>query len=151
MLANVARILWARKWIGIISVVFSVVVAYGAAKILPPRYEAVATVMLDVSEPDPVTGQAMAGPSGRMYQRTLVSVMKSDRVALDVVSRLNLARRPEYIQAFNDDTGGKGELARWIARKLDDDLDVKLPEIGNLMTVSYRLSDTRMAQQIVNG
>src|SRR5471032_2697206 len=98
MLGNVARILWARKWIGVATVVSSVVVAYGVAKILPPRYEAVATVMLDVAEPDPVTGQAMAGPSGRMYQRTLVSVLKSDRVALDVVSRLKLASRPEYIQ-----------------------------------------------------
>ncbi len=150
ILASVGRILWARKWIGAVSLVSSVVVAYGVAKILPPRYEAAGSVMLDLSEPDPVTGQTMGGANGRMYQRTLVSVLQSDRVALDVVSRLNLTRRPDYVQAFNQETGGKGELARWIAKSLQDNLNAKLPDTGNLMTVSYRSPDPRMAQQVVN-
>src|SRR5712691_298274 len=149
-LAKVARILWARKWIAATAITSTIVAAYGVAKVLPPRYEAVATVMLDVTEPDAVTGQLISGPSARQYQRTLLSVLKSDRVALDVVKRLNLARRPEYIEAFNQETGGKGELTRWIAKSLEDDLNGNLPEIGNLMTVSYRLSDPRMAQQITN-
>src|SRR5258708_1999302 len=150
ILANVARILWARKWIGVTSVISSVVSAYAVSQILPPRYEAISTVVLDVSEPDPVTGISQGGPGARMYQRTLMSVLKSDRVALDVVNRLNLTRRADYVQAFRDDTGGKGELARWIAKKIGDDLDAKLPEVGNLMTVSYRMSDPRTAQQILN-
>jgi polysaccharide biosynthesis transport protein len=152
-LGNVARILWARKWIGVGTAVSSVVAAYGVASILPPRYEAVATVTLDVSEPDPVTGNAMGGPSARQYQRTLVTMLKSDRVALDVVDRLNLTRARGYIEAFNEDTGGKGDLARWIAHSLDDYLKADLPEsgqTGNMMTVSYRSPDPRFAQQVTN-
>jgi succinoglycan biosynthesis transport protein ExoP len=94
-LVQLVRILWARKWIAIATLVSSLVVAFIATRILPARYEGVSTVLLDVGlEGDVVTGQNMGG-FAREYQRSLIALLQSDRVALEVVKRLNLTSRPD--------------------------------------------------------
>lgn len=148
-LVQLVRILWARKWIAIATLVSSLVVAFIAAKVLPARYEGVSTVLLDVgTEGDIVTQQIM--PNAREYQRSLVALIQSDRVAVDVVKRLNLTNRPDYIAAFNSATGGKGELSRWIGEQLDQGLKVDMPDYNQTMTVTYRSSDPQFAAAASN-
>jgi uncharacterized protein involved in exopolysaccharide biosynthesis len=149
-LVQLIRILWARKWIAIATLASSIAVAFILTLVLPARYEGVSTVLLDVGlEGDVVTGQNMGG-FAREYQRSLLALLQSDRVALDVVKRLNLTTRPDFIRAFNSATGGKGELARWIGEQLDKDLRVELPEINHVMTVTFRSSDPRFAAAVSN-
>jgi len=149
-LVQLVRILWARKWVAIATLVSSLAVAFIATRVLPPRYEGVSTILLDVGMAgDVVTGQNMGGYA-REYQRSLLALLQSDRVALDVVKRLNLTNRPDFIAAFNSATGGKGELARWIGEQLDNDLKVDLPEINHIMTVRYRSADPRFAAAVSN-
>jgi uncharacterized protein involved in exopolysaccharide biosynthesis len=149
-LMQIVRIVWARKWIGLTALVSSIAVAYVAVLLLPARFEGVSTVLLEVGmSNDPVTGQVM-GTFASSYQHSLVRVLQSDRVALDVVDDLKLADNPAFISSFQKATGGKGELRRWIAGLLDQDLTVGLPDYNNVMEVRYRAPDPRFAATVCN-
>ena len=55
------RIIIARRWIILATLVTCMIVALSVARILPERYPARARVLLDLIKPDPVTGQIIGG------------------------------------------------------------------------------------------
>src|ERR1700674_1220083 len=87
-------ILWRRSWIIVLTFVATMTAAGLLMLLVPPRYDAVATVIIDPGQTDPVTGQSAAGALIRVFQGNLVGLMTSQRVALDVVKRLNLVNNP---------------------------------------------------------
>lgn len=150
-LQQVIAILWARKWIAILTLAAAVAAASALIILLPPRYEASTSVMLDIAEPDPVTGQMMPSPLIRTQQRSQMAVLQSDRVALDVVDRLNLTRDPQYQQDFREATEGRGgDLARWIADQLRENLRAGFVDGSTVMQITYTATSPQVAAVLAN-
>src|SRR6478609_6935343 len=99
-LLQILLILWRRSWIFVLTFASVVLGARAVLWLIPPRYDAVATASIDPGQTDPVTGQIAGGGSMRLLQGNLVNLVKSHRVAVMVVKRLNLVGNPAFVAQF---------------------------------------------------
>jgi polysaccharide biosynthesis transport protein len=114
------------------------------------QYTATAAVVLDVKSPDPVSGLALAGLMAPGYMATQVDIIKSDRVAKQVVKSLGLdtnsTARAQWVEA----TEGKGQLIDWLANLLKRNVDVKPSRESNVISIEYVGGDPNFAAAIAN-
>lgn len=144
------RILFARRWIILITLVTCVVVAVATAKSLPERYDARARVILDVVKPDPVTGQMLGGPAVRSYIKTQTELIQDYRVAGDVVDRAGWLQNPSVIAAWQAETGGAGDMRRWAAQRIINSTEASMVETSNILEIKYEGPNPEVAKSIVN-
>ena len=144
------RIIIARRWIILATLVTCMIVAISVARILPERYPARARVLLDLIKPDPVTGQIIAGSFARTYVKTQIELIQDYRVAGEVIDRLGWAQNPAVIAAWQADTGGVGDLRRWGAQRLIANTSANVVEGSNILEISYESPNADDAKQIVS-
>ena len=84
---------------------------------LPQRYEATATLVIEMNATDPMRGQEVFRSTGSVssYLATQVEVIKSESVALGVVRRLELHKDQSLQDQWREDTEGRGEFESWLA------------------------------------
>jgi uncharacterized protein involved in exopolysaccharide biosynthesis len=144
------RILVARRWIIVISLITCVVVAVVVASTLPERYTARARVLLDIIKPDPVTGQMIAGNNSRVYIRTQIELIQDYRVAGDVVDKLGWLQNPTLIAQWQAETGGVGDMRRWGAQRIIDATEAGLVEGSNILEIIYSSPDPEVSKAVVS-
>jgi len=143
-------ILRARWWVAAVVLGLTVLTTLAVSLLLPKRYTATATLVVDVKSPDPIAGvmfPAMVLPS---YMATQVDIIESDRVAQRVVKNLKLAENPRVRQQWLEDTGGTGSIEGWLASNFKQQLKVKPSKESNVITVSYSAPEARFAQALAN-
>jgi chain length determinant protein EpsF len=143
-------ILRARWWVAAVVLGLTVLTTLAVSLLLPKRYTATATLVVDVKSPDPIAGvmfPAMVLPS---YMATQVDIIESDRVAQRVVKNLKLAENPRVRQQWLEDTGGTGSIEGWLATNFKLQLKVKPSKESNVITVSYTAPEARFAQALAN-
>lgn len=148
-LHQVLAIFWARKWIILLAGISMIPVAIVVADFLPSLYTAEATLMHNVAEPDLITGESMSMPL-RDYRETQISLVTSERIALQVVRHLRLTNDSEFRQAFEEETDGRGDLGLWIAHQLQDNVDAAFLGISNIMVIQYTAASPDKAASIAN-
>src|SRR5450631_2687082 len=94
-LSQFISILRARWWVAVVVLVLTVGTAVGISLMLPKQYIATATLVVDQARPDPVAAAVYQGNPSPAFVATQVDVIKSERVALDVVRKLKLAESDE--------------------------------------------------------
>ena len=144
------RILIARKWIILGTLVTCVVVAVGVAKSLPPRYTAKARLMLDTIKPDPVTGQVIATQQMRGYTRTQMELIQDYRVAGEVVDKIGWTSNPAIQAEYEASSDGSVDLRRWAAQRIIDGTGVDLVENSNIMEIAFQGQSPQIAKAIAN-
>ena len=144
------RIIIARRWIILATLVTCMIVALSVARILPERYPARARVLLDLIKPDPVTGQSIGGSYARVYVKTQIELIQDYRVAGDVVDRLGWAQNPAVIAAWQADTGGVGDLRRWGAQRIIANTSANVVDGSNFLELTYESPNADDAKQIVS-
>lgn len=149
-IAQVLRILIARRWIIFITLVTCVVVALATAKSLPERYRASARIVLDVLKPDPVTGQMMGGAAMRSYIRTQTELIQDYRVAGDVVDRAGWLQNPTVIASWQAETNGVGDMRRWAAARIIESTNANMIEGSNILEITYESPNPAASKSIVN-
>jgi uncharacterized protein involved in exopolysaccharide biosynthesis len=149
-IAQVLRILIARRWIIFITLITCVVVALATAKSLPERYQASARIVLDVLKPDPVTGQMMGGPAMRSYINTQTQLIQDYRVAGDVVDRAGWLQNPTVIASWQAETNGVGDMRRWAAARIIESTEARMIEGSNILEISYQSPNPAASKSIVN-
>jgi len=149
-LSQILSILHAR-WRSAV-VVFLLVIGLVAALtlLLPKKYTATASVVLDVKSPDPIAGVVLPGMTVSGYMATQVDVLQSDRVVLRALRALKLNEDPDLRAAWQDQTDGRGDLESWIADSLSRRLDVKPGKDSNVMTISFTARDPDVASKTAN-
>lgn len=147
-IAQFLRILIARRWIILVTLLTTVLVALFVAKQLPERYAASARVLLDIVKPDPVTGQMMNNVGARTFFRTQVELIKDYRVAGDVVDKLGWAESPAVIAAWRSETGGVGDFRRWGAQRIISATDVQVVPGSNILEITYEAPNPAVAKTI---
>ena len=148
---QVLLILWRRSWIFVLTFAATMLGASAVLWIIPPRYDAVATASIDPGQTDPVTGQLAGGGAMRLLQGNLVNLVKSHRVAVMVVKRLNLVANPTYVAQFRaSDAIGRMDVTDWIADDLLSRLDAGFPEGTNTLSIKYKSPSGVLAAQVAN-
>jgi chain length determinant protein EpsF len=130
--------------------VVTVVLTFLVCKLLPPRYTATASILID-SKPDPLTQMIYGGANGPGVMSTQVDVIQSDRVGLRVVRDLKLADNPQVRGQWQAETRGQGSIEAWLSDTLRRGVDVVPASVGsNILNLSYKGGDPRFAAALAN-
>lgn len=143
------RLLWARKWIALTILGITVIATIVATSMMPSKYTAVASVVVDPKGKDVATGTAVQPDAMSGYMATQADILGSRNVALKVVDKLNLTQDPFVRQHFMHNSKAKIDRDR-LADTLLRTLDVKLSRESNVFNVSYTADDPKYAQLIAN-
>lgn len=140
------RILIARRWIILASLVICTLLALAISSRLPQRYPATARVMLDVIKPDPVTGAVLATQFVRGYTKTQIELIQDYRVAGDVVDRRGSAKDPKVIAQWQKETDGSIDIRRWLAQRIIEHTGANIVEGSNILEITYEAANPELAR-----
>jgi chain length determinant protein EpsF len=123
--------------------------ALAVALLLPKKYVSSATILVDARDEQTMSPVRMSARERAGYMSTQVDLIKSGRVAGQVVRDLKLAQQPGMRAAYESATRGTGTIEDWIATELVENLKVETTA-GNVITVTYGSSDARKAAAVAN-
>lgn len=132
------RILWAHRYVTLATTMFTLFGAIVAILIVPPRYEAVSRVMLELLKPDPVTGEVIPSVSSRTYVSTQTELIKDYGVAGKAVDQLNWASSPDVITRYQTSNANGLDIRRWLSQTIIASTNVKVVPGTNILEISYR-------------
>ncbi len=140
----------ARRKAFIIALAATIVTAIAVALIVPKKYVATATVLVDYRDEQTMSPVRITAAERTTYIQTQVDLIQSNRVATQVARDLKLAQRPETREAWEKDTGGAGSIDEWLGAQLLEKLKVETT-ISNLLLVHFSSDDASRAAAIANG
>jgi chain length determinant protein EpsF len=140
------------RWLAALLVLVAVVgLTLIVCLVLPQRYTATASVLVDV-KPDPLTSMIYGGMNSQGIVATQVDVIQSDRVALRVVRDLRLSENPQIRAQWLEETEGKGSIETWLSELFQKSLEVTPSTAlgSNIIMVSYKAPDANFASALAN-
>jgi chain length determinant protein EpsF len=141
-------ILRARWLVAVGTLVGLVALAGIVSLVLPKKYTATATVIVDFKAPDPVTGALLPMLPG--YLATQVDIIESHRVAVRAVKLLKLDDSPMMREQFLEATKGRGSVTDWAADMVSQGLSVKPSKESSVLDIAYKGADPRFAAVLAN-
>lgn len=143
-------ILRARAKIVLLTFVLTVLTATVVSLIMPKTYKATTQVVLNGQGRDAVTGELAASQLEASYQMTQIDIIKSKRVALNVVDMLSLDTKPKMKKQFLERAKGRGDIKDWISAQLGKKLEVSPARESNVLEISFSSHDADFSAQIAN-
>ena len=140
----------ARRKAFVTVLVVTIVTAIGVALIVPKKYIATSTVMLDARDEQTMSPTRGSARERLGYVQTQMDLVMSGRVAAKVAADLKLAQKPGMREAWESETGGAIPIDDWIAANLLEKLKTDTSG-GNVMSIQYSSSDPRAAAAVANG
>ena len=149
-ISQVLVILLRRGWIVALALLTTLIVAGSVLVLVPGRYDATATASIDPGNIDPITDASAAGSIGLM-QGNIISLVTSQRVAVDVVKRLNLTGNPQVQESFrNSPSFGRESIEEWMAASVLRGVDPRFILGTNVLAIKYKSGDPNQAALIAN-
>jgi chain length determinant protein EpsF len=139
----------ARRKSFITAFAVTVFAAIVVALLLPKRYDATATVLIDARDEQTMAPAHMSPRERAGYIFTQMELIASGKVAHRVVRDLKLAQDPQTREDWEKDTGGTGSLEEWIAASLLEKLKVD-SGASNIIIVKYSSSDAKKSAIVAN-
>ena len=127
----------------------TVFTAIVVALLIPKRYDAVATILIDARDEQTLAPARMSPRDRAGYIFTQMELIASGKVAQKVVRDLKLAQQPAIREDWEKDTGGVGSIDEWIAAGLLEKLKVD-SGASNILVVKYSANDPKKAAEIAN-
>src|SRR5271163_4136802 len=126
------------------------IVAGSVLLFVPGRYDAVATASIDPGNVDPISETPGYAPVILM-QGNIIQLVTSQRVAVDVVKRLNLTANPQVQQSFRDSGSfGRESVDEWMASTLVKNVAPQFDMGTNVLAIKYKSADPNQAALIAN-
>ena len=159
------KIIKDRKWIVIAAFVTTVLTTFIGSLLWPPLYEAIATLVLDYDSSNPMNLSNV--PAAGMLQsveyiNTQVEIIKSRRIALDVIDHLKLDKHPDIIKKFNESKEGNPvffwkddksnmDIRTWLADKfLSEYIKVEPTRDTRFLYIKFYSSDPNFSAEVAN-
>jgi succinoglycan biosynthesis transport protein ExoP len=139
----------ARRKAFFIAMAATIITALAVALILPQKYIATATLLMDARDEQTLSPSRLTPRERASYLQTQVDLLMSNRVATQVARELKLAQRPGVREAWESATGGAGSIEEWIATGLRNKIDVDT-SASNLVLVNFPSDDPRFAAEMAN-
>ena len=143
---QVFLIVFAHRYIAALVFVLIAVVGVAYTFSAPKVYEASADLLVD-SRVDPIAG---AVTTGNNYIATQVAILQSERVAIGVINRLNIAASPSLVDDWQVATKGKIPLENYYANLLRRGLQVDALQSSNIIRLTFDGKDPKFVTAIVN-
>jgi polysaccharide biosynthesis transport protein len=148
--SQILLILMRRAWIVLLALLTTTIVAAAVLLFVPGRYDATATASIDPGNVDPITETSGIGYVALM-QGNILSLVASERVATDVVKRLNLTDNPQVQANFRKSPSfGRESIEEWMAASLVANVDPKFNMGTNVLAIKYKSGDPNQAALIAN-
>lgn len=145
------RILLARAWI--IGLVCGSMVAAAAlvSTLLPRQYTATTTMVIEPRATDVLGGTNVnAQMLAQTHLATQIDILRSERVAAQVVRTLGIDRSAVAQAQWREATGGNGRIESFFAASLVRNLDVRPSRESAVVSVSFTGGDARFAADAAN-
>ncbi|QPF75107.1 chain length determinant protein EpsF [Roseateles sp. DAIF2] len=142
-------ILFARKVLFLIVLLAVVIPAVVVSLLLPKKYTATASVVVDV-KPDPLAAIAYQSMMTPAVMATQIDIIQSDRVARRVVRTLRLTENAQIREQWMDEAKGQGDIETWLVALFQKELDVKPSRESSVINIAYRAADPRFAAALAN-
>jgi uncharacterized protein involved in exopolysaccharide biosynthesis len=151
-LGQVLLIIWRRAWIVLLTLLSAMAMAGAVLFFVPGRYDAVATASIDPGAINPVTEMGSSNPTAiGLTQGNMLQLVQSERVAVDVVKRLNLTANPlTQLEFRNSGSFGRESIDEWMAASLLKNVEPKFILGTNVLTIKYKTGDPNQASLIAN-
>lgn len=144
-------IIMRARWLAALMVLLLTVGgAVGISLMLPRQYTATATVLVDQYRPDVGGAAVYAGSPSPVFMATQVDVLKSERVARQVVKSLKLAENPDLRDQWSRDAKGVGSFEAWLVQWIQERLEVKPSRDSNVISVSFKAAEAVKAATTAN-
>lgn len=143
-------ILKARYLVILATIVVTVGVAVAASLLLPPKYKASASLVVDYKGVDPISGAVYPAQLMPGYMATQVDIIQSHAVALKVVKALKLADDPAIKQSYLEDGDGSSSIADWLADGMQNKVDVQPSHESSVLEIKYTDRDREFAAAAAN-
>ena len=129
-----------------LALVATIVAALAVAFVMPKKYVASATLIVDARDEQAIARRAARCrcATRAAYVATQIELVQSGRVATQVARDLNLAQNPELREAWQGDTGGVGPIDVWIGEVLLQKLKVN-NSVEQPDHVEYSSKDPKVA------
>lgn len=127
----------------------TVFTAIVVALVIPKRYDATATILIDARDEQTMAPARMSPRERAGYIFTQMELIASGKVAHKVVRDLKLANQPGVREDWEKDTGGVGTIEEWLATNLLEKLKVD-SGASNILIVKYSANDAKKASDIAN-
>ena len=121
-----------------------------ASFLIPSKYTAQTSLLVDVRTPDPVAGAGMSGVIAPSYMATQVDIIAGDLVSQRVVKMLKLDEDTATKAAWLKATQGKGSLESWIAKDLQSGLLVQPARESNVINIKFKGRNADGVSQVAN-
>lgn len=148
-LTRFLAVLRARWGMAMLVLLATVGTAGAALWTLPPRYEAVATLLLDPSRPDPLAPPGWQGPRPG-FMSTQIDIVRSPRVATEVAQRLAPARLDGLRERWLAAGEPHGAFEPWLVTQLLAMLEVRPARDSSVLTLAAQASDPVLAAEVAN-
>src|ERR1700761_6528081 len=143
------RIFWAKRLLIVATTVFCLLGGFTVGKLLPPRYESHARVMLGLLKADPVTGLSLTGGSMGAYVNTQIALISDFTVAGKVADAVGWNTDPGMIQAYQSRSKkDERDFQHWLAQRVIDRTKAKLLDESNILDISFSSNNARDAQAV---
>lgn len=143
-------ILRARYRVILAVLAFALVAALAVSLLIPKKYTAQTSLLIDARTPDPVAGAGMSGVIAPSYMATQVDIIGGDLVAQRVVKMLKLDEDEETKIAWQKATQGRGSLDAWIAKDLQSGLLVQPARESNVININYKGNNADSVAKVAN-
>ena len=144
------RILYARRWIILLSLFLIVLCTTVVSFLLPKTYKATASMLINYKGADPITGMILPSQMLPGYMATQADIITSHTVALKVVEELKLAEGREVAKQFAEDTEGKGLIKDWLADLIVKKVEVVPSRESSVLDINYKAADPQFAAAVAN-
>ena len=145
-LKQILLIIFAHRYVA--ALLFVMVAAVGVVFTLttPKSYQATTDLLVD-SRADPIAGAVITGNN---YIATQMAILQSERLAIDVVKRLKLADRPEFVAIWQGATGGKTPFEAFFGSMLSKMLVAEPLSNSNVIRLTVEGRDPKLVTDIAN-
>ena len=143
-------VLKARRWVVLSVLAFAVVATVAVSALLPRRWTASASVLLEWKGVDPASGMLLLGQTFPEHLANQVEIIQSRNVALKVVDALKLQESQHRQKEWRDATQGRGSLKVWIADRLLANLDSEPVRASSVVRINYSDANAASATAIAN-
>ncbi len=149
-IAQFLRILWAYRFLTIVTVTATLVGSIIAVLVLPPSYEATTRVMLNTLKPDAVTGEVIPSTASKTFVATQIELIRDYAVAGQAVEQLGWLSNPAIIDQYGANRTEDGDIRRALAQKIIDQTRVSVPSSTNILEINFRSVSSDDARAMAN-
>jgi uncharacterized protein involved in exopolysaccharide biosynthesis len=144
---QILYILWRRIWILALAFATTLATAGALLLLLPARYDATATAEVDAGRADPVTGTTRLASN----EGNFAALVASNKVAVEVVKRLGLARTPQAIRDYGKSgMVGYVDIDQWMASQILQHVSAGFENFTSVFGITYKSASPTESALLAN-